>query len=174
MMQVRDLTKKRSRFIEILLHALLILTVYVFQSMIFPYLRLGGFVPLLLPIVCTGTAVYHGSIAGGVSGLFAGIFCDISFNEPTVLFTVILTFSGLIIGTLADTVLTRSFPVYVLSCAAVLIFSAFAQMFPLMFLVEVPTRPLFTTALWQTLYSLIFVLPIWFFVRQSQRELPGT
>ena len=167
-MQERDQTKKRSRFTEIVLHALLILTVYVFQSMIFPYMRLNGLVPLLLPIVCTGTAVYHGRVAGGVSGLFAGIFCDISFNEPTVLFTVTLTFAGLIIGTLTDTVLTRSFPVYILSCAAVLIFSAFAQMFPLMFLVEVPTQPLFITALWQTLYSLIFIIPIWFFVRRPR------
>ena len=171
-MQTRDFTKKRSRFIEIVLHALLLMTVYVFQSMIFPYFRLGGLVPLLLPIVCTGTAVYKGRVAGGISGLFAGIFCDISFNEPTGLFTVILTFTGLIIGALSDTVLTRSFPIYILSCAAVLIFSAFAQMFPLMFLVEVPTRPLIITALWQTIYSLVFVFPIWFFIRHSRMTTP--
>jgi len=173
-MQRRDFTKKRSRFIELVLHALLLTTVYVFQSMIFPYLRLGGLVPLLLPIVCTGVAVCQGHIAGGVSGLFAGILCDISFNEPAGVFTVILTLTGIFIGALTDTVLTRGFVIYLLSCIAVLIFSAFAQMFPLMLLVGVSTRQLFTTALWQTVYSLAFAFPIWFFVRALGRRTAVT
>ena len=169
--------KKRTLIVSIILHALLLMLVYVFQSMIFPYLRLGGLAPLLMPIVSTGVAIYEGRDAGGVMGIFAGIFCDISFNDPVGVFTVLLTITGLIVGTLADTVLTRGFVTYFLSCAAVLAVSAIVQMFPLFFLRGVPLQPLLSTAIRQTVYSLLATLPIWFFVRalgkRAQRVSPS-
>lgn len=153
------------------------MTVFVFQGMIFPYLRLAGLAPLLLPIASTGVAVYEGRVAGGIMGLFAGIFCDVSFNEPAGVFTVLLTFAGLLIGTLADTVIARGFATYFLSCIAVLAISAFVQMFPIVFFEGVPPQQLMMTALWQTVYSLIYAIPIWFFVRalgmRAQRVSPS-
>jgi len=157
--------KRRTQVISVILHAVLLTIVYVFQGMIFPYMRLYGFVPLLLPIVSTGVAVCEGRYAGGTAGIFAGILCDISFGEPVGVFTVLLTVSALIVGTLADTVVTRGFAPFVIACAAVLIVSAFAQMFPLLFFESVPLQPLIATALRQTAYSLVFAFPLWFVVR---------
>lgn len=153
---------RRSLIVSIVLHALLIIIVYVFQRMIFPYLRLYGFVPLLLPIVSTGIAVYEGCHAGGIAGLFAGILCDVSFNEAAGLFTVLLTVMGLLVGMFADTILTRGFATFFLSCIAVLSICAFTQMFPLLFYENVTPTPLLMTALWQTVYSLVFAIPLWF------------
>jgi len=145
--------------------------------MIFPYLRLTGLTPLLLPIVSTGVAIYEGRDAGGIMGLFAGILCDVSFNEPVGVFTVLLTILGLIVGALADTVIARSFMTFFLSCVAVLIISAIVQMFPLLFLLNVPLQPLLSTAFQQTVYSILFTLPIWFFVhalgKRAQRVSPS-
>jgi len=157
--------KRQTLIVSILLHALLLLVVYVFQGMIFPYMRLGRLVPLLLPIAATGVAVYEGRYAGGVTGLFAGILCDISFNDPVGVFTVLLTMTGLLVGALADAVITRGFVTYYLSCAVVLMLSAFVQMFPLLFFENVPPGPLLETAFRQTVYSLVMAFPIWFFVR---------
>ena len=157
--------KRRSLAVSIILHALLLMVVYILQGVIFPYLRLYGFVPLLLPIVSTGVAVYEGRYAGGITGIFAGILCDISFNEPAGVFTVLLTMSGLLVGMMADTVVTRSFATYLISNIVVFALSAFAQMFPLLFFENVPSRPLLTTALWQTVYSFLFVFVFWFFFR---------
>ena len=157
--------KRQRLIISITLHALLLMIVYVFQGVIFPYLRIDGLAPLLLPIVSTGVAVRQGRVAGGVSGLFAGLLCDISFNEPVGLFMVVLTLAGLIVGFMSDTVLTRGFGTYIFSCAAVLSFAAFVQLFPLLFFGGIPPYPLFTTALWQTVYSLLFAFPLWFIVR---------
>ena len=162
--------KKREQVVPILLHTLLILVVYVFQGMIFPYLRLFGFTPLLLPIVSTGIAVCEGCYAGGIAGLAAGVLCDISFHEPAGLFTVLLTVAGLLIGALADTVMTRGFVTFVLSCAAVLVVSAFVQVFPLLFLESIPLQPLMATAIRQTAYSMLFTIPTWFFVRALGRR----
>jgi len=171
--------KRQTLIISILLHALLLILAYIFQGMIFPHLKLAGLTPLLMPIVSTGVAVCEGRDAGGIMGIFAGIFCDNSFNEPTVVFTVLLTVLGLIVGTLADTVITRVFATYFLSCVAVLAISALVQMLPLLFRsnAPVPIQPLITMLFQQTVYALIFTIPIWFFVRalgkRAQRVSPS-
>lgn len=169
--------KRRTVIVSISLHALLVVTVYVFQGMIFPYLRLAGLSPLLLPLVSTGVAVYEGRFAGGITGIFAGILCDISFNEPVGVFTILLTFSGLVVGVIADTVVTRTFVTYIMFCAGILVVSAFVQMFPLVFFEGIPPGQLMATALWQTVYSLVFAIPIWFCVRalgkRAQRVSPS-
>ena len=159
--------KKKALLVSILLHALLLVTVYVFQGVIFPFMRIGGLVPLLLPIASTGVALYEGRYTGGVTGLFAGILCDISFNQPVGTFTVFLTLAGLFIGALADALILRGFVTYYLCTAAVLVASAFVQMFPLVLLQDPapPPQALLTTAVQQTIYSLILAFPIWFFVR---------
>ena len=163
--------------VSVVFHALLLMAVFVLQDIVFLYLRVAGIVPLILPLVSTGAAVYQGRVAGGVVGLFAGILCDISFNAPAGVFTVLLTVTGIFVGFLADTVMARGFVTYIISCAAVLAVSAFAQMFPLMFFVDVPSAPLLMMALRQTVYSLIFALPLWFFARalgkRAQRVSPA-
>jgi len=171
--------KKKTLIITISLHALLIVSVYVFQGGIFPFMRLNGLVPLLLPVASTGIALYEGRYTGGAAGLFAGILCDISFNQPVGVFTVFLTITGLIVGTMADTVILRGFVTYYISCAAVLIVSAFIQMFPLMVspYINIPLQSLLAIAIQQTIYSLVLALPIWFFVqslgRRAERMLPS-
>ena len=159
--------KKRALIVSVLLHSLLIIAVYVFQAAVFPFMRLNGLVPLLLPVASTGIALYEGRYTGGIAGLFAGILCDVSFNQPAGVFTVLLTISGLLVGTLADTVILRGFVTYYISCAAVLIVSAFAQMFPLMILQSdnIPFQSLLSIAIQQTIYSLVLALPIWVFIR---------
>jgi hypothetical protein len=62
-------------------------------------------------------------------------------------------------------------------CAGILVVSAFVQMFPLVFFAGIPPGQLMATALWQTVYSLVFAIPIWFFVRalgkRAQRVSPS-
>ena len=160
-----NINKRRAAIITIILYAVLLIVVYVFQSMIFPFIRIAGLVPLILPIVSTGIAVYGGRFAGGVSGLFAGIFTDLSFNQPLALYTVILTLAGVGVGTVADTIFAKRFGTYFISCVAVLAFCALVQLLPLLIDGAAPVLTLFNTALWQTVYSLVFVIPIWIAIR---------
>jgi len=156
--------KRQELIISILLHTLFIVSIYVFQGVIFPHIRLAGFVPLLLPIASTGIALYEGRYYGGISGLFAGILCDVSFNQPAGVFTVLLTMTGLIIGTMSDILILKGFVTYYICSAAILIVSAMVQMIPLI-IQSIPAQALIYTAIQQTIYSLILAFPIWFFVR---------
>jgi len=173
--------KKRALILTIFLHAVFLMLVYIFQGIIFPFMRINGLVPLMLPVAVTGIALYEGQYTGGVAGLFAGILCDVSFNQPVGVFTVVLTFSGLLVGTLADSVVLRGFVTYYISCAAVLVMCAFIQIFSLTIsLVSaeqvVPTQAMISTMIQQTIFSLLLAFPIWFFVRAlgkySERFLP--
>jgi cell shape-determining protein MreD len=130
-------------------------------------MRLDGLVPLMLPVAAAGVALYEGRYVGGITGLFAGILCDISFNAPAGTFTVLLTLMGLGVGVLSETVFLPGFVTYMLTSAGVLIICAFVQMMPFMIMPAnpVPMMMLLTTAGWQTLYSMALAIPIWFFVR---------
>ncbi|MCL2226304.1 MAG: hypothetical protein FWB97_01550 [Oscillospiraceae bacterium] len=161
--------RRKTLIITISLHALSLMVVFVFQGMVFPYLRIAGLSPLLLPLLSTGVAVYAGRFAGGVIGIFAGILCDISLNEPVGAFTILLTFTGLVIGALADSVITRGFVTYFMFCICVLVLAALIQMFPLIYIVGIPPQALLMTALWQTIYSLVFAFPIWVLIRAVWR-----
>ncbi|MCL2080015.1 MAG: hypothetical protein FWH17_09310 [Oscillospiraceae bacterium] len=159
--------KKRTVLVgTILLHTLLILLVYMFQGAIFPFLRIGGLVPLMLPVAVTGIALYEGRDMGGICGIFAGVLCDISFNQPVGTFTVLLTLVGLGIGILSEMIILSSFVTYYIGCAAVLTVCAFVQMIPVIAQQnDIPSSILMSTAIGQTTYSLIVAFPIWFFVR---------
>ena len=135
-------------------------------------MRIAGLVPLLLPIACTGIALYEGRYYGGITGIFAGILCDVSFNQPAGVFTVFLTLTGLIVGTIADTVVLRGFVTYYISCAIVLALSSVIGMIPLIIspLQNVSMQAILTTATQQTIYSLILAFPIWFFVRALSKR----
>ena len=165
LMKQSTLHKNWISTISLVFHAMMLMVVYLLQGMIFPYLKFYGLVPLLLPIVSTGVAINQGRIAGGIAGVFAGILCDITFNEPAGVFTVLLTMSGLLVGILADTVMARGIATYYISCTAVLAVSAFAQMFPLLFFENAPSAPLISMAVKQTVYSLIYAFPLWFLIR---------
>ena len=130
-------------------------------------MRLNGLVPLLLPTAAAGVALYEGRDIGGITGLFAGILCDISFNQPVGVFTVFLTLIGLVVGALADTVVLRGFVTYYIIIGIVLVISAFVQVFPFIINLDnnITIFMLMPTAIEQTIYSLILALPIWFFIR---------
>lgn len=170
--------KRITGLISILLHALLLIAVYIFQGAIFPYLRVGGLVPLLLPVAVTGVALYEGRDTGGVFGLFAGILCDVSFNQPVGTFTVVLTVIGLGVGILSDAFILSGFITYYISCAAVLTVCAFVQMTPIIALPNnIPPIEILRKVASQTFYSLVVALPMWVPInalgRRAERTTPS-
>jgi len=161
---------RRRIFVSIILHALLFFVIYALQDMILIHLQLFGLVPLILPVAATGIAVFEGRDIGGIAGIFAGIMCDISFNAPVGVFTVLLTFTGLLVGTLADTVMRRGFLSFYIASVVVLAISVAAQMFPLVFFTGIPPQALAMVAMRQTIFSMLFVFPIYPVVRALGRR----
>jgi len=121
--------------------------------------------PLLLPTAVVGVALYEGYVSGGLFGLAAGILTDATLNEPAMVFTVLLPLIGLAAGYLSETVLVKSIQSYVILCIGALILCAFVQIFPLAVYSGVPVSELARCAMYQSLYSMFFVLPNYFISR---------
>lgn len=152
-------------------HILFIIIVYIIQSMVFTYLPINGVFPVLLPIAVVGIATFEGSFRGGGYGLLAGMLCDVAFNQPVAVMTVALTIIGSVVGILSETIMARGFPTYFLCCAGVLVLTSLVSMFSLMFFSNVEFSALVQTGMLQTLYSIIFTLPIYPVVRALGRNV---
>ncbi len=148
-------------------YALILIAVYFIQAELLPHVRIIRMTPVLLPLAAVAFAMWKTPEKAGVFGLFAGMLCDVSFNEPVIKFTLLLTVVSVIVPLLCDTVLSRSFPAFFVMSAAVLVLSAFIQALSLIFVSGQSVVSLAAGALWQTLYSLIFTVPVWFVVKRA-------
>ena len=156
---------------RIITHTLFLIMLYICQAMVFSELRILGCSPLIIPLGVVGVALFEGAAWGGGFGLAAGVLCDISFSETIFMFTILMTAIGMGVGLLSEFVLARGFPSYFLCCIAVLLAVAFFQMFPLFVFDKVNWRPISETALIQTLYSMIFIIPVYYFSHRVSRKL---
>lgn len=163
-------TRRRKFIVSLLLHAPYLLLLYILQATFFTSLTLFGVKPLILPVAVVGVALFEGPAKGGAFGLFAGMLCDLAFNQPTVQFTLIFTLLGILVGFVCDTVMARGFPSYLAITAVSLVVVSFLQMFGLLFFRDAQFLPLFDTAIRQTLYSLLFAIPLYYCARAISRR----
>lgn len=155
--------------IVFLLHLLFIVAVYVLQAMVFPYLPVAGYVPVLLPVAAVGLSLFEGSFRGGGYGLLAGMLCDVAFNQPVLVMTITLTALGIACGILSETILARSFPSYILCCFFAVMLTSFISMFSLLFYAGTDPVPLLKSALTQTVCTLVFAWPLYYVIRLLAR-----
>jgi len=162
----------KRHLIRALLHAGVLLSLYVLQTMVFsrPQLRFFGVTPLILPLAVIGVGLFEGPTWGGVFGLAAGVLCDVAFSNSTVLFTVLLTGLGMGIGLSSHYLLRRGMPSYLLCSVAALTVISFFQMFTLLVYFGQSPLALLRVAVLQNLYSLLFVLPLYYLSRKLGRR----
>ena len=156
------MTRERKQTVRtVIIYAVFLIIVYILQAEVFTRIRILGCIPALLPLAAVGVAMLEGSGRGGVFGLFAGILCDVSFNQPAALMTLTLTLVGWIVGRLAETVVRRGFLAFIVVSFCALLLVSFVQMFGQLFFEHAPAGALLKTALGQTLVTLIFTLPMY-------------
>lgn len=157
------MTKRKNKFIiKFLVYLPYLLLLYLLQSTVFTRLTIFGVKPLILPLAVVGTALFKGKVTGGVFGIFAGMLMDLSYNQPTVQFTLILTVTGILFGVLSDTVLVQGYPSYLLCSALQLLICSALQVLSFVVLSGAPLNSLIGTALTQSLVSLIFTVPLYY------------
>lgn len=139
-----------------------LLVLYLLQGVVFSRLRPWGVAPLLLPVAVCGAGLFSGRVYGCAFGILAGMLCDLSFNQPAILFTLLLAILGLSIGAMAETVLLEGPLAYGLVCLVSLALCAFVQTARLFFIDGAAPGFLLDTALRQTLVSLLFAVPLYF------------
>ena len=164
---------KTRSIIRSLIYVLFLSVVFLLQSTVLARVFNGGTKPLLLPLAVAAIALSDGSLKGGAFGVVAGVLCDISFNQPTMQFTLCLTIIGIGIGLIAEAFLVKNLITYVICSVISLVFCALWQSTPYLLFRGVSFSVLFSISVRQLLLSIIFTLPIYYFFRLINHSVRG-
>lgn len=162
----------KKTLIKVIKYTVMLLVLFVLQSMVFSRLRIMGIAPLILPVAVVAVALLEDATWSGAFGIAAGVFCDVSYSESMVFFTVLLPIMGIALGLLSEYFLTRGLLSYLLCCVLSLAAIAFFQMFAFLVFQDVNPQALLKTALLQSLYSLILAVPVYYFAKFAGRKGP--
>ena len=152
-----------------LLYALVLIVSYLLQAIVFPWLPIFGAKPMILPLTVCAIAIHEGFLRGGAFGLAAGMLCDAALNQPTILFTVLLMVAGVCAGFLADRILSRGFPSFLLCSVVTVLFCTFLQILRPVLFGGASLFVVLWVGLLQVVYSLLFALPCYLAVRSISR-----
>ena len=155
--------------LKVLEYAGLLLLLYILQATVFTHIRIFGVKPLILPVAIMCAALFDGMTTAGMVGLAAGVLCDLSFNQPALQFTIFMTALGIAAGYLFETVISTSFTSFLICTTAALFVCAVIQFFGIVVYNGAEILPVLKTAVIQTVYSAIFVLPLYYIVRGISR-----
>ena len=155
---------------RIISHAIIVIVAYLLQAAFFSGLKVGGAAPLILPLVAVGIGLFDGGLWGGIWGVICGLLCDVSLTDSGTLFTIFLAIAGFFTGFLSEFVLARGFPSFFTVSTVTLVLSALLQMAGPFFYRGAPLSALWKPALIQTVYSALFILPVYYPIHRATRS----
>ena len=138
---------------RLLLYALYLFLVLIFQNMALTQIRPLGVCPFLLPAAVVAVGMFEGASWGAVFGLFMGIFADMFYVESTVGFTLLFPAIAFAVGFVSQFFINRRFFAFMVASCAALLVTGVAQMLRVLVL-EGWSFALLSTAILQTLWSL--------------------
>ena len=125
---------------RMLLYALYLFLVLIFQNMALTQIRPLGVCPFMLPAAVVAVGMFEGASWGAIFGLLMGIFADMFYVESTV-------------GFVSQFFINRRFFAYMVAACAALLVTGVAQMLRVLVL-EGWSFAFLSTVILQTLWSL--------------------
>ena len=138
---------------RLLLYALYLFLVLIFQNMALTQIRPLGVCPFMLPAAVVAVGMFEGASWGAVFGLFMGIFADMFYVESTVGFTLLFPAIAFAVGFVSQFFINRRFFAFMVASCAALLVTGVAQMLRVLVL-EGWSFALLSTVILQTLWSL--------------------
>lgn len=139
---------------RLLLYALYLFLVLVFQTMVLTQLRPLGVCPFILPAAAVAVGMFEGASWGAVFGLVLGIFTDMAYVESTIGYTLLFPAIAFAVGFVSQFFINRRFFAFmVATCAALLITGVFQMVKVLVS--EGWSFSLLYTVILQTVWSLV-------------------
>ena len=139
---------------RMLLYALYLFLVLIFQNMALTQIRPLGVCPFMLPAAVVAVGMFEGASWGAIFGLLMGIFADMFYVESTVGFTLLFPAIAFAVGFVSQFFINRRFFAFmVATCAALLITGVFQMVKVLVS--EGWSFSLLYTVILQTVWSLV-------------------
>ena len=138
---------------RLLLYALYLFLVLVFQNMALTQIRPLGICPFMLPAAVVAVGMFEGASWGAVFGLVMGIFADMFYVESTVGFALLFPVIAFAVGFVSQFFINRRFFAFMVASCAALLVTGMAQMLRVLVL-EGWSLTLLSTVILQTIWSL--------------------
>ena len=138
---------------RMLLYALYLFLVLIFQNMALTQIRPLGVCPFMLPAAVVAVGMFEGASWGAIFGLLMGIFADMFYVESTVGFTLLFPAIAFAVGFVSQFFINRRFFAYMVAACAALLVTGVAQMLRVLVL-EGWSFAFLSTVILQTLLSL--------------------
>ena len=138
---------------KILLYALYMLLVLVFQNMLFSQLRPFGVCSMFLPAAVVAVGMFEGAVPGAVFALILGVFADMAFVENTVAFTVLFPVLSFGASFVSRFFINRRFFAFMVAATVALVITAGVQMIKTA-MTDAWSAVMIPTAILQVLWSI--------------------
>ena len=122
-----DLFHTKKLRLAVIYIAFLILVQFM-QDTVLARFAIFGVKTLFVPAALTAVGFHEGGFRGGLYGLLAGVLCDMTYSENTVLFTMLFPALGFASGLAADFMMNRTYIAYLFTAAFCLLVTGVAQM----------------------------------------------
>lgn len=146
------------------------LVVFFFECCLLNRFPIHGAIPILSVLVVTATALFEGAVNGAVFGLFIGLFCSAVYYRAGLMMIPLYTIIGACTGATRKQKIGRS----LLGCAICslggLILLELCQVIRHL-LGGTPLRVLLGLAIPEILYSLPFLVPVYFLIHALYRRV---
>jgi len=156
-----DLNKIR----RAILYLVCIVAAVWLQTMVFSRRSVLNVSPFFLPALVVSIGLFEGGTWGALLGLAAGIGCDLSMTDTTVLYLVLFSVFGFFSGVLAQFFINRTFFACMLLSVLALVVTAACQIIPLWLFRGTALRELLPVAGVQVLLSLPLAVLCYFAVK---------
>ena len=100
---------------RLLLYALYLFLVLIFQNMALTQIRPLGVCPFMLPAAVVAVGMFEGASWGAIFGLLMGIFADMFYVESTVGFTLLFPAIAFAVGFVSQFFINRRFFAYMVA-----------------------------------------------------------
>ena len=141
------------------------------QDVVLSHIALLGVRAMFLPALVVAVGHFEGGWRGGLFGLLAGVFQDLSGTEISLFFTLLYPLLGFVAGFLTEFLLNRHFYVYCIFAVGALFLTALFQMFPLLLSHGDNAGALWKTCILQTLWSIPYLLPAYYTINALPKRL---
>ncbi|NCC67268.1 MAG: hypothetical protein EOM14_03590 [Clostridia bacterium] len=165
LLELINLTKLRRAFI----YAGIVLLVLLVQNLILSSIRIFGVSPMIIPIIVVAVGFFESGVWGGVFGIIIGRVCDMTFNEATVMFTVLFPIMGFIAGALAMFFMSRTITPFFFVSAAALLITTICQMFRIVAFSDTNIIYVLIGGALQIVLSLPFIYAVFYPCRKVSR-----
>ena len=147
---------------RIIIYFGLMLLVLFVQNIVLEHATLFGVHAVIAPIAVVAFGFFEGGVWGGLLGLIMGLFCDMYFNEASVLLTVLFPIIGFAAGSASMFFVNKRFFSFFFVSLAALILMTICQMFKFLVLPNADILPVLAVAGLQIVLSIPFTFALYY------------